>query len=51
LVQRAVASLQGAPKKAVETLLPGATDALITALRMAGFQELRVLVQMRLDLV
>lgn len=50
LLQQAVASLQGAPKKAVEILLPGVTDSLVTELQAAGFEELRVLVQMRLDL-
>lgn len=51
LLQQALASLRGAPKKAVEVLLPNATDSLVTGLKAAGFEELRVLVQMRLDLV
>jgi ribosomal protein S18 acetylase RimI-like enzyme len=51
LVQQALASLRGASKKAVEVLLPNATDALVAVLDAAGFQKLRVLVQMRLDLV
>jgi ribosomal protein S18 acetylase RimI-like enzyme len=49
LVQQAMASLRGASKKAVETLLPDATDWLVAELRTVGFEELRVLVQMRLD--
>jgi ribosomal protein S18 acetylase RimI-like enzyme len=51
LVQYGVASLRGAPKKMVETVLPSPTEPLVTALEAAGFQRLRVLVQMRLDLV
>jgi hypothetical protein len=31
--------------------LPSPTEPLVTALEAAGFQRLRVLVQMRLDLV
>jgi hypothetical protein len=50
LLQQAIASLRGAPKKAVEILLPNATDSLVVGLSAAGFEELRVLVQMRLDL-
>jgi ribosomal protein S18 acetylase RimI-like enzyme len=50
LVQWAIAGLRGAPRKAVEILLPNATDALVAALGAAAFQKLRVLVQMRLDL-
>lgn len=50
LLQQAVASLRGAPKKAVEILLPNATESLVAELQAAGFKELRVLVQMRLDL-
>jgi len=50
LVRYGVASLRGAPQKVVETVLPSPTKPLITALEAAGFQELRVLVQMRLDL-
>lgn len=50
LLQQAVASLRGASKKAVEILLPSATDSLVAGLQAAGFEELRVLVQMRLDL-
>jgi ribosomal protein S18 acetylase RimI-like enzyme len=49
LLRRAIASLRGAPKKAVEILLPNATDSLVKVLQAAGFEELRVLVQMRLD--
>jgi ribosomal protein S18 acetylase RimI-like enzyme len=50
LLLQAVASLRGAPKKSVEILLPNATDSLVAGLRAAGFEELRVLLQMRLDL-
>jgi ribosomal protein S18 acetylase RimI-like enzyme len=51
LVRQAVSSLQGAPKKPIEILLPNATDSLVAALGSVGFKKLRVLVQMRLDLV
>lgn len=51
LVQRGIASLRGAPKRMVEIVVPGTTKPLVVALEAAGFQELRVLVQMRLDLV
>jgi ribosomal protein S18 acetylase RimI-like enzyme len=47
LVSRAISSLRGAPKKVVEVLLPNPSDSLVTALRMVGFRELRVLIQMR----
>jgi hypothetical protein len=50
LVQQGVASLGRASKKMVETVLPGPTDPLVGALESAGFQKLRVLVQMRLGL-
>lgn len=50
LVQQGMTSLRGAPRKTVETILPNSTEALVTALEGAGFQELCVLVQMRLDL-
>lgn len=50
LVQQGVASLGRASKKMVETVLPGPTDPLVAALESAGFQKLRVLVQMRLGL-
>jgi ribosomal protein S18 acetylase RimI-like enzyme len=50
LLRRAIATLQGAPQKAVEILLANATESVVTALRAAGFEELRTLVQMRLDL-
>jgi ribosomal protein S18 acetylase RimI-like enzyme len=49
LVRQAVASLRGAPKKAIEILLPNPSDCLVAGLRTAGFEDLRVLVQMRLD--
>ena len=51
LVQQGMTSLRGAPKKMVETVLPSPTEPLIVALEATGFQRLRVLVQMRLDLV
>jgi len=51
LVQCGLASLLGAHKKMVESVLPNPAQSLVTALENAGFQELRVLVQMRLDLV
>jgi len=50
LVQQGVASLRGAPRKMVETVLPSPTEPLVMALEAAGFQKLCVLVQMRLDL-
>ncbi len=50
LVQQGVASLRGAPKKMVEAVLPSPADPLVVVLEAAGFQKLRVLVQMRLDL-
>jgi hypothetical protein len=34
----------------VETTLPGSGEPLVAALEAAGFQTMRVLVQMRLDL-
>jgi hypothetical protein len=51
LARQGVASLRGAPKKMVEIMLPATTEPLVVALEAEGFQELRVLVQMRLDLV
>jgi len=50
LVQRGIASLRGATKKMVETVLPNSTEPLVAALGTVGFQKLRVLVQMRLDM-
>ncbi len=50
LVQQGIASLRGASKRMVETVLPSPTEPLVTALEAAGFRKLRVLVQMRLDL-
>lgn len=52
LVQQGVFSLRGAPKnkKMVETVLPNPTELLVAALEKVGFQKLRVLVQVRLDL-
>lgn len=50
LVRQGVASLGRASKKMVEIVLPGPTDPLVAALESAGFQKLRVLVQMRLGL-
>ena len=52
LVQQGVVSLRGALKrKMVETVMPSPTESLVTALEAAGFRKLRVLVQMRLNLV
>jgi len=51
LVQQGIASLRGARRKMVKTVLPSPTEPLIMALEAAGFQKSRVLVQMRLDLV
>lgn len=51
LVQRGLASLRSVHKRMVETLLPRPTPPLVAALKGAGFRELRVLIQMRLDLV
>ncbi len=50
LVQQGVAGLRGASKKMVETMLPSPTEPLVVALEADGFQKLRVLVQMRLNL-
>ncbi|MBN1979398.1 MAG: GNAT family N-acetyltransferase [Anaerolineae bacterium] len=50
LVRRALSSLPGTPKKMIEVLLPNPDDSLVAMLRKAGFQELRVLIQMRRDL-
>ena len=49
LVQRGIASLRDVHKKAVEVLLPKPLQPLVAALQTVGFQELRVLIQMRLD--
>jgi hypothetical protein len=51
LVQRGIASLRSVRKRMVETLLPRPAPPLVAALKAAGFQELCVLIQMRLDLV
>lgn len=50
LVRQGVASLRGSPKKLIETSLPDATDSLVAALKGEGFQELRVLIQMKRSL-
>ena len=50
LVQQGVSSLHSVPRKMAETVLPSPTEALVMALEAAGFQRLRVLVQMRLGL-
>jgi GNAT superfamily N-acetyltransferase len=50
LVQQGLSSLHGVPKRMVGTILPYPNDALVAALETAGFEKLRVLVQMRLDL-
>ena len=51
LVQRGLAALPGAHKKLIESILPMPTGPLVSALEAAGFHKLRVLLQMRLDLV
>jgi ribosomal protein S18 acetylase RimI-like enzyme len=51
LVQRGIASLHGARGKMVDIVLPGPTEPLVAALGAVGFQKIRVLIQMRLDLV
>lgn len=50
LVQQGMAGLRGASRKVVETVLPSPAEPLVAALEAAGFQKLRVLVQMRLNL-
>jgi ribosomal protein S18 acetylase RimI-like enzyme len=50
LVHKGMACLRGASRKRVETLLPNSTESLTAALKDIGFQKLRVLVQMRLNL-
>jgi ribosomal protein S18 acetylase RimI-like enzyme len=50
LVHQGMDSLRGASKKMVEIVLPRPAEPLIAALEAAGFRELRVLIQMRLDL-
>lgn len=50
LVQQGIASLRGASKKSVGIVLPDLSGSLVTVLEAAGFQKLRVLVQMRLDM-
>ena len=50
LVQRALAGLRRASRRMIEIFLPCPAEPLIAALESAGFQKLRVLVQMRLDL-
>jgi ribosomal protein S18 acetylase RimI-like enzyme len=51
LVERGLASLGGTRRKMVEVALPTSSESLMAAMEAAGFQRLRVLVQMRLDLV
>jgi hypothetical protein len=50
LVQRAMASLRGAPRNVVEVLVPNPDDSLVAALRAVGFHKLRVLIQMQRNL-
>jgi GNAT superfamily N-acetyltransferase len=50
LVKHGLESLNGSPNKPVEVSLPAATDPLIAALEDEGFQEVRVLVQMKRSL-
>jgi ribosomal protein S18 acetylase RimI-like enzyme len=51
LVQRGMACLRSVPSKMVEVVLTAPTDSLVAALEEVGFQKLRVLVQMRLDIL
>jgi hypothetical protein len=51
LVQRGLASLGGSGRKMIEVALPASSESLMATMEAAGFQRLRVLVQMRLDLV
>lgn len=51
LVHKGLASLHDASTKAVRAVLPSPSEALIKALEDKGFEELCVLMQMRLDLV
>lgn len=50
LVQQGLVSLRSGSKKMIEAVLPECTGSLASAFEAAGFQTLRVLVQMRLDL-
>jgi hypothetical protein len=50
LVQQGMASLRSVHKKMVESVLPNPSASLVGALEGCGFQRLRVLIQMRLDL-
>ncbi len=50
LAQQGIVSLGSVHKRMVESLLPRPTSPLVAALKAIGFRELRVLIQMRLDL-
>ena len=50
LVRRGVARLRGMSRKMIEVTLPVSTGPLVVALEAAGFQRVRVLIQVRLDL-
>lgn len=50
LVRQGVIGLGRSPNKAIEISLPQPTDSLLAALEEEGFQELRVLVQMKRSL-
>lgn len=50
LVRQGVSILDGSARKPIEIALPGATDPLLAALREVGFEELRVLIQMKRSL-
>lgn len=50
LVQRGMADLRGAHRKMVESILPNPSASLVSVLEACGFQRLRVLIQMRLEL-
>lgn len=50
LIRRGVASLGSSPNRLIETSVPGTADSLVPVLKDEGFQEQRVLVQMKLSL-
>jgi len=50
LLQHGLSSLRGASKRMICTVFPYPNEALMAALEAAGFEKLRVLVQMRLGL-
>ena len=50
LVRQGVDSLRGSPKKAIEAQVPLPADSTVAALEGAGFEKLRVLIQMKRSL-